>query len=101
MSLAAVLVVQAIFFADGGLTALGLNIFNIAVVGVVSSVVPCSKDAQDRAEVANGGYGGVRYRRLPLGADRGDRVHDRVLRSEVRPTLTSAQCLPRWSEPTC
>jgi cobalt/nickel transport system permease protein len=32
-----VLVVQAIFFADGGLTALGLNVFNIAVVGVVAA----------------------------------------------------------------
>ena len=30
-----VLMVQAIFFADGGLTALGLNVINMAVVGTV------------------------------------------------------------------
>jgi len=37
LCLTVVLVVQAIFFADGGLTALGLNVFNIAVVGVVAA----------------------------------------------------------------
>ena len=33
--LAVVLVVQAIVFADGGLSALGLNIFNMAIVGAL------------------------------------------------------------------
>jgi cobalt/nickel transport system permease protein len=37
LCLTVVLVVQAIFFADGGLTALGLNVFNIAVVGVIAA----------------------------------------------------------------
>ena len=30
-----VLVVQGVFFADGGLTALGLNVFNMAIVGAL------------------------------------------------------------------
>jgi len=33
--LTVVLVVQGVFFADGGLSALGLNIFNMAIVGVL------------------------------------------------------------------
>lgn len=33
--LTVVLVVQGVFFADGGLTALGLNVFNMAVVGTL------------------------------------------------------------------
>jgi cobalt/nickel transport system permease protein len=34
LCIAVVLVVQALLFADGGLSALGLNVFNMAVVGV-------------------------------------------------------------------
>ncbi len=37
LALAVVLVLQGFLFADGGLTALGLNIFNIGVVGVWAS----------------------------------------------------------------
>ena len=33
--LTVVLVVQGVFFADGGLTALGLNVFNMAIVGTL------------------------------------------------------------------
>jgi cobalt/nickel transport system permease protein len=35
LALTVVLVVQGIFFADGGLSALGLNVFNMAVVGTL------------------------------------------------------------------
>jgi cobalt/nickel transport system permease protein len=34
ISIATVLIIQAVLFADGGITALGANIFNMAVVGV-------------------------------------------------------------------
>ncbi|MFH1330824.1 MAG: energy-coupling factor ABC transporter permease [Actinomycetota bacterium] len=34
-----VLVVQGVFFADGGLTALGLNVFNMAIVGALGGYV--------------------------------------------------------------
>jgi cobalamin biosynthesis protein CbiM len=34
IALTVVLVIQALLFADGGLTALGLNIFNMSVIGV-------------------------------------------------------------------
>lgn len=37
LALAVVLVLQGFLFADGGLTALGLNIFNIGVIGVWAS----------------------------------------------------------------
>jgi cobalt/nickel transport system permease protein len=37
LCLTVVLMVQGIFFADGGLTALGLNVINIAVVGTVAA----------------------------------------------------------------
>jgi cobalt/nickel transport system permease protein len=37
--LTVVLVVQGIFFADGGLSALGLNVFNMAVVGALVGYV--------------------------------------------------------------
>lgn len=37
LCLTVVLIVQGIFFADGGLTAIGLNVFNIAVVGTVAA----------------------------------------------------------------
>jgi len=37
LALSVVLIVQAFLFADGGLTALGLNIFNMGVVGVWAS----------------------------------------------------------------
>lgn len=37
LALAVVLIVQAFLFADGGLTALGLNIFNMGVLGVWAS----------------------------------------------------------------
>ena len=37
LALSAVLIIQAFLFADGGLTALGLNIFNMGVVGVWAS----------------------------------------------------------------
>jgi cobalt/nickel transport system permease protein len=36
LCLAVVLLVQGVFFADGGLTALGINITNMAVVGLLS-----------------------------------------------------------------
>jgi cobalt/nickel transport system permease protein len=39
---AVVLVVQSLLFADGGLTALGLNITNMAVVGVFGGWAVCS-----------------------------------------------------------
>jgi cobalt/nickel transport system permease protein len=35
LALTVVLVVQGVFFADGGLSALGLNVFNMAVVGTL------------------------------------------------------------------
>ena len=35
--LSAVLIIQCLFFQDGGLTALGGNVFNMAVVGVLTS----------------------------------------------------------------
>lgn len=35
LALTVVLVVQGVFFADGGLSALGLNVFNMAVVGAL------------------------------------------------------------------
>jgi cobalt/nickel transport system permease protein len=35
LAITVVLIVQGIFFADGGLTALGLNVFNMAVVGTL------------------------------------------------------------------
>jgi len=35
LALTVVLVVQGVFFADGGLTALGLNVFNMAIVGTL------------------------------------------------------------------
>ncbi len=34
-----VLIIQCFFFADGGITALGANILNMAIVGVVSSYI--------------------------------------------------------------
>ena len=37
LALSVVLIIQAFLFADGGLTALGLNIFNMGVVGVWAS----------------------------------------------------------------
>ena len=37
LCLTVVLTVQSIFFADGGLTALGLNIINIAVIGTIAA----------------------------------------------------------------
>ncbi|MFM8268392.1 MAG: energy-coupling factor ABC transporter permease [Ilumatobacteraceae bacterium] len=39
LCLTVVLIVQALLFADGGLSALGLNVFNMAIVGVVASAV--------------------------------------------------------------
>jgi cobalt/nickel transport system permease protein len=48
LAMTMVLVVQAIAFADGGLSALGLNVFNLAVVAVVAAwlvfiaVIPAS-----------------------------------------------------------
>ena len=35
LALTVVLVVQGVFFADGGLSALGLNVFNMAIVGTL------------------------------------------------------------------
>jgi cobalamin biosynthesis protein CbiM len=37
LALSVVLIIQAFLFADGGLTALGLNVFNMGVVGVWAS----------------------------------------------------------------
>ena len=37
LALSIVLIIQALLFADGGLTALGLNIFNLGVLGVWTS----------------------------------------------------------------
>jgi cobalamin biosynthesis protein CbiM len=37
LALSVVLIIQAFLFADGGLTALGLNIFNMGVIGVWAS----------------------------------------------------------------
>jgi cobalt/nickel transport system permease protein len=39
LSVAAVLLVQAIFFGDGGVNALGANVFNMGLIGVVSAGV--------------------------------------------------------------
>jgi cobalamin biosynthesis protein CbiM len=39
LALVVVLMIQAFLFADGGLTALGLNIFNMGVIGVWASFI--------------------------------------------------------------
>ena len=42
IAMTAVLVVQALVFQDGGLLALGANIFNLAIIGVICGYVPWS-----------------------------------------------------------
>ena len=54
LAITVVLIIQAFLFADGGLTALGLNLFNMAIVGVwvgyaifllVRKIMPKKKDS--------------------------------------------------------
>ena len=55
LAVTVVLVVQALLFADGGLSALGLNIVNMALVGafVGYGVFPCSAGCSARRTVGD------------------------------------------------
>ena len=73
-----VLVVQALLFADGGLSALGLNIVNMALVGAIGGYVVFRARARGAAPSPLQRRRRVGHRRRPVGRARVDRVHDRV-----------------------
>ena len=79
-----VLVVQALLFADGGLSALGLNVINMAMIGAFAGyglfVVPRRVlPATARGVVVAAGPGGRRRSRARRGG-----LHDRVRRGRQR-----------------
>ena len=59
VTLAVVLGVQAFVFADGGLTALGANVFNMGVLGalVVGGMIHFTRTAAPKATLAIAGFG--------------------------------------------
>ncbi|MCV7223227.1 energy-coupling factor ABC transporter permease [Mycolicibacterium elephantis] len=64
LCIAIVLVVQSLLFADGGVTALGMNIANMAVIGVAAgyaTAVALYTLARRRAEVPTAGLGVVAF----------------------------------------
>lgn len=64
LCIAIVLVVQSLLFADGGVTALGMNIANMAVIGVAAgyaTAVALYTLARRRAEVPTAGLGVVSF----------------------------------------
>ncbi|MGV0643318.1 energy-coupling factor ABC transporter permease [Mycolicibacterium sp. XJ879] len=64
LCIAIVLVVQSLLFADGGVTALGTNIVNMAVIGVAAgyaTAVGLFTLARRRAEVPTAGFGVVAF----------------------------------------
>ncbi|KUH85376.1 MULTISPECIES: energy-coupling factor ABC transporter permease [unclassified Mycobacterium] len=64
LCIAIVLVVQALLFADGGVTALGTNITNMAVIGVAagySTAVLLYAVARRRGDVPVGGLGVIAF----------------------------------------
>ncbi|MCV6981905.1 energy-coupling factor ABC transporter permease [Mycolicibacterium pulveris] len=64
LCIAIVLVVQSLLFADGGVTALGTNIVNMAVIGVAAgyaTAVGLFTLARRRAEVPTAGLGVVAF----------------------------------------
>ncbi|BBY43161.1 energy-coupling factor ABC transporter permease [Mycolicibacterium celeriflavum] len=64
LCIAIVLVVQALLFADGGVTALGTNITNMAVIGVAagySTAVLLYAAARRRGDVPVGGLGVIAF----------------------------------------
>lgn len=64
LCIAIVLVVQALLFADGGVTALGTNITNMAVIGVAagySTAVLLYAVARKRGDVPVGGLGVIAF----------------------------------------
>ena len=79
-----VLVVQALLFADGGVTALGTNITNMAVIGVAAgystAVVLYRVVRRGRDDVLRTGRGGGR---LPLGRHRNGLRLDGLRRSST------------------
>ena len=64
LCIAIVLVVQALLFADGGVTALGMNIVNMAVIGVAAgylTAVLLYAVSRKRAEVPVAGLGAIAF----------------------------------------
>ena len=97
LALTVVLVVQGVFFADGGLSALGFNVFNMAIVGALGGYLlyrgPRRPPAQDPA-----GHGGRRRGgRRPLGARSPPSPSSSSTPSAARAGPASARWPPPWS----
>src|ERR1700691_4985428 len=67
LAVSVALVIQALFFGDGGITAIGANCFNMAIVGSLVTYV-CYRAMAGRSPLASfrsvagagpGGYGGI------------------------------------------
>ncbi len=78
LAVSVAIVVQALFFGDGGITAIGANCFNMAIVGALVAyaayrlIAGRSRDYFDAARGCGGNRGILRRQRL--GAAGGDRV---------------------------
>ena len=95
LALAVVLGVQAFVFADGGLTALGANVFNMGVAGALARRRADARREQARAEADPADR---RRRRLARGDDR--RGADRARAGAGPAPCRSAPSCPRCSAPT-
>ena len=101
LCVAVVLLVQGLLFADGGLTAIGVNILNMSLVTVrrrLGGLPAAHPDAA--ADQGRGHRLGVR-RRPRLGPRRRAGLRRRSTRWAAPPTCRSRRSPPRWSACTC
>ena len=100
LCISVVLLVQALFMADGGITALGTNITLMALVGVVGRLARLPGRPVRAAEAPLDGASGRGDRRARQRPGRGARSSPCSSRSAARPRSTPARCSPRWSAGT-
>ena len=79
-----VLMVQAVFFADGGLSALGLSVVNMGLIGTLVGYLIYRAILRVAPAVGDRGHRLGRDRRLPVGATGGDGVRRSSTPSAVR-----------------
>ena len=101
LCISVVLLVQALFMADGGITALGTNITLMALVGVVGRLARLQGRPVGAAEAARRWSPrprrSARWSACPVAALG---LHPAVRRRRHRSRSTPAPCSPRWSAGT-
>ena len=92
LCISVVLLVQSLFMADGGITALGTNITLMALCGVASSASPSSACCAPCCRSASHGRSGRRHRRPGRRCRCGPRLHPALRGRGHRAGRRSATC---------